>query len=120
MSLTEDILYQIKCCLSNDGHIIIDPVILQCKGNACKECLVDSKEEVISCYSCNGKHEKKDLVNSAGNTAAETLVQSLIGDLFEYTDKRIEKITENFKSKFYLVTQNLFSLFKFNRRFIGF
>ena len=102
MSIPEAVLNQIKCCLSNDGHIIIDPVILRCKGNACKECVVDSKEEVISCYSCNRVHDKKDLLNSAEITRTETLVQSLIGELFEYTEKRIKKINENLNSKFYL------------------
>jgi hypothetical protein len=99
MSLPEAILTQIKCCLSNDGHIIIDPVLLRCKGNACKECVSDSKEEVITCYSCSGKHEKINLLNSTENTLAETLVKTFIDDLFEYTEKRIKKITETLKGE---------------------
>ena len=99
MPVPDALLNQIKCCLSNDGHILIDPVVLKCKGNACKECLSDSKEEAIHCYSCNGKHQKKDLINAIENTVAKTLVDNFMGDLFEYTENRIKSISENLTSR---------------------
>ena len=99
MPLPGALLNQIKCCLSNDGHILIEPVVLKCTGSACKECISDSEEEVIYCYACNGKHQKNDLLNATGNIIAKALVENFMGDLYEYTEKRIESITENFKSK---------------------
>ena len=78
MPLPGALLNQIKCCLSNDGHILIEPVVLKCTGSACKECISDSEEEVIYCYACNGKHQKNDLLNATVNTVAKILVENFI------------------------------------------
>ena len=67
MSLPDYILKQIKCCLSaDDNHIQIDPVLLKCGGNACKECVTGS----IKCLNCNETHLKGDFIE---NKLAESL-----------------------------------------------
>ena len=59
MSLPEYVLSQIKCCLSQDQHILEEPVLLKCGGNACKECIQNYRFE---CQKCSMKHNKNDFV----------------------------------------------------------
>ena len=60
MPLSKELIKQIKCCLNNenDEHIVIEPIVLTCGFNSCKECINDSKDKMIHCYACNGEHEK--------------------------------------------------------------
>ena len=30
------------------------------QSGACKQCILDSKEEMIYCYECKNKHEKRN------------------------------------------------------------
>ena len=87
MPLPEAVINQLKCCAFNDGHIAIEPVLVKCGANACKECV---KGEVIYCYTCNGTHETKDSINSPIIKSSESMVQYFLNDLFEYT-KEIKK-----------------------------
>ena len=54
MEIPETCLNQLKCCAFNDGHIAIEPVLVKCGANACKECIKSTKGEVIKCFNCNG------------------------------------------------------------------
>ena len=83
MPIPEQILNQMKCCLSNDGHIVIEPVLLTCGANACKQCVNLSSEEMMKCFSCNEKHAKKNFLNSSINTFVETSVKSFLAELFQ-------------------------------------
>ena len=71
-----------KCCLNTDGHFAIEPILATCGGNACKNCIINFKEETIPCYCCNQKHEKKDLTNSPINNLAEVNMKYFLNDLF--------------------------------------
>ena len=64
MAIPEAFLNQMKCCAFDDGHIAIEPVLVKCGANACRECIKSTKGEVIKCFNCNGTHETKDSINS--------------------------------------------------------
>ncbi len=34
MPIHQDLLKEIECCLSNDRHIVSEPVLFECGGNA--------------------------------------------------------------------------------------
>jgi hypothetical protein len=86
MSIPEAILNQMKCCFLNDGHIAIEPLIINCGGNVCKKCVVDYNEDVFKCFSCKENHKKVDLKKAPINKLAESMVHTFLNDLFEYVD----------------------------------
>jgi hypothetical protein len=91
MPITEAILNQLKCCFSNDGHIAIEPILVSCGDNACKKCVVDSKEEAIKCFGCNENHKKSDLIKGPINKVAVSMVQTFLNDLFDYVETTLDK-----------------------------
>jgi hypothetical protein len=42
MPIPEAILNQMKCCLFNDVHIAIEPILVSCGSSVCKKCVVGS------------------------------------------------------------------------------
>ena len=98
MPLHEDILNQLKCCAFNDGHIAIEPVLVKCGANACKECIKTAKEDAIICYNCNGTHETKDLINSPINKLSESMVKIYLNDLFDYAKETMKAIGSKLSS----------------------
>jgi hypothetical protein len=60
MPISQKILNLIRCCLSDDGHIIIiEPVNLICGLNACKKCVDDSTLTTIQCFGCRESMRRK-------------------------------------------------------------
>ena len=96
MPLHEDILNQLKCCAFNDGHIAIEPVLVKCGANACKECIKTAS--VINCYNCNDTHETKDLINSPINKLSESMVKIYLNDLFDYAKETMKAIGSKLSS----------------------
>jgi hypothetical protein len=45
--ISETLLNQIKCCSPTDGHITIEPILLKCGGNICKQCIIESGSGAI-------------------------------------------------------------------------
>ena len=97
MTLNEIILNQLKCCLNDDEHIVIEPILFKCGGNACKECVKNSYDAEIKCYCCNGKHLKDDLLDSPFNKIADSLVQINLKDLFEYLEMKMKSTVNSLK-----------------------
>ena len=96
MAIPEAFLNQIKCCALDDGHIVIEPVLVKCGANACKECIKTA--EVINCYNCNGTHQTKDSINSPINKSSELIVQYFLNDLFEYAKETMKTIGSKLSS----------------------
>ena len=68
MPINESLLKIIKCCLSKDEHIALDPVcVIEFQNTACKQCIVDSTDENIYCYRCKNKHKKTRLLKAPAN-----------------------------------------------------
>ena len=79
--ISEDV---VKCCFLNDGHIVVEPILVSCDAIGCKECITKTKTEEMECYSCKGKHSVNDLKNTLIIKVIENTVKSNINDLFEY------------------------------------
>ena len=92
MPLEEKLLEKLKCCLHDDGHIVIEPLQIKCGGNACLTCINEIKEESKECFKCKKAHAKDDLINSIPNEIAETLVEISINDLFKYLQEKLQSL----------------------------
>ena len=97
MPLSKQVLNELECCLHDDGHIVIDPVLLKCGGNACNSCINNIQSTVVDCKSCKETHEKKYLLECTSNRLASTLVKDYLSDLFQYVDKKVEYLTQSLK-----------------------
>ena len=98
MPIPDNILKQLKCCLNNDGHIVIEPLLIPCGGNACKSCVKDLKE-TNACYSCNGRHSINDLANATTNKIVVALLEDYTIELFDHILPKVTTVTNDLKSK---------------------
>lgn len=87
MPLPEVVLNQLKCCFFNDGHIAIQPLIVECGANTCKSCINEANEEKIHCYNCNKTHEKN--ISRPINNLSESMLQVYLKDLFKYVEETL-------------------------------
>ena len=95
MSLGGELLKQLKCCLSNDGHILHEPILLKCGANACKKCINESLSGTTKkCFHCNFNHEKVKDDDMTINSIADTLVKSSLSDLFEDLEIKMSNTVE--------------------------
>ena len=97
MPIPENILNAIRCCLSDDGHIVIEPVVLKCGLNACKKCVDDSKLTTIQCFGCGENHEKKDYINAPISNSIMIFIKVYLGDLFEDLKVKLKSTSELLK-----------------------
>jgi hypothetical protein len=111
MPIPEALLQQMKCCLSGDGHIVNEPILLKCGANACKKCANDITNVLFQCYGCYYKHPKKDLLNAANNKIVETLINSSLNDLFQYLEANIESLKGILVFFNFLVSFNKYFMF---------
>ena len=91
MPIHESLFKTIKCCVTKDEHISLDPVlVIECQSAACKQCVLDFREEMIYCYECKNKHEKTKLLNAPANKFVENYIKCSLNDLFEYVDEKLK------------------------------
>jgi hypothetical protein len=104
MSIPKEVLNKIRCCLFDDGHIVIEPVVLKCGANACIKCFDNSTVTKIKCFGCNETHKKNDLLNAAETDSeiVDSLIHSFLPDLFEDLKNKLETTAELLKSLFLL------------------
>jgi hypothetical protein len=105
MPIAEEVMNVMKCCLLNDGHIAIEPILLSCGAIGCKQCLLRSNNEEIDCFSCKGKHRTQDLNNTPVIKHVEDLVKSHVSDLFEYVKKNLDKTASSLEGE---IERNIF------------
>ena len=89
MSIPEDMLKQMRCCLSDDGHIVHEPIALKCGLYACKKCIDNSVVSTLKCLGCNGTHEKNDFINAEISKLVESIIKSFLPDLFQYLNEKM-------------------------------
>ena len=108
MPISEEVLNQIKCCLFNDGHIAVEPILVSCGAIGCKQCVLDSNIEEIDCFSCKVKHETDDLKKSPVMRPIENIVKSNVSDLLEYVKINLNQTAKLLEGKieiFYLLRE---------------
>ena len=99
MAINESLLERIKCCLSKDEHIALDPVqVIECQNTACKQCIDDLQDVNIYCYGCKNKHGKRSLLKAPDNKFVEEFIKCSLNDLFKYVDEKLKISFENLKS----------------------
>ena len=98
MSIIPDyVLNEIKCCLHKDPHILLEPVLLKCGGNACKGCINDPSKSSVKCFKCSSTHKKNDFTE---NKSTESLIRFVMKDLSKNLDDEIKSMKEILKGKF--------------------
>ena len=50
MPISNECLNHLNCCLHDGDHFCIQPVLLKCRANACKQCILELKEEKIMLF----------------------------------------------------------------------
>ena len=80
MPITSAIKKQLKCCLVEDFHLAIEPILLKCGGNACKECISSSNETSFYCFNCDNVHEKIELKEAPINKIVESVMQYFLSE----------------------------------------
>ena len=97
MAIRETILKQMRCCLSDDGHIVHEPIALNCGLYACKKCIDNSVVSTLKCLGCNGTHEKYDFINAPISKCIEPFIQSFLPDLFQDLNEKLKSTCDLFK-----------------------
>ena len=92
MPLNSEILNKLKCCLNSDGHIAIEPVLLKCKGNACRNCIDNFDEIKGKCNYGNCKHKKNEALNAPVNEIVQLLIKQNLEELFDYLEPKIQSV----------------------------
>ena len=95
MPITEDILKELKCCLASDFHYVIEPVLMECGANACKECVTQAITEKIQCYSCYSEHEKNFKLTV--NKLAERVINSLSNEIIKDVNQKLASLEDSLK-----------------------
>ena len=90
MPLNQIIIDELRCCLDENEHIVLEPILLKCGRNGCKDCIKKSNESEIQCHYCKEKHSTKDLLDSSVNKIADVLVNSSLPDLFDYLEAKLK------------------------------
>jgi hypothetical protein len=88
-TIPDYVLNEIKCCLHEDQHILLEPVILKCGGNACKGCINDINKSSFKCFKCNLNHNKNDFIE---NKSIESLIRFVMKDLSKNIDDEIKSM----------------------------
>ena len=99
MPIAEEVLNVMECCLLNDGHIAIIPILLSCGAIGCKQCILRSNNEEIDCYSCKGKHRTENFKNTPVIKQVENLVKYYVSGLFEFVKVNLDKTTSSLEGK---------------------
>jgi hypothetical protein len=94
MPIPEDILRGLKCCLSEDGHFIYEPITLKCGASACRKCInEDSNRNKTKCYNCMDLHDTQDYRNSAVNVMLTSVMNLFSNDLIQALEVEL-RLTE--------------------------
>ena len=91
MSIPENILQKLKCCVSNPEHYIHEPVQLNCcSRNACKACIKNLNEE----FKCNCQRVNKKIayLNATTNETAEVLKETFIKPIMTEIEQKSNAI----------------------------
>ena len=83
---TKELLKQIQCKVSEDSHIVKDPICLPCDFSACRSCYERSK----FCIHCKKPHEiTKNEIKP--HKDIQTKIEHNIKKLIDYKMKELEK-----------------------------
>ena len=99
MPIPEDILKGLKCCLSQDGHYVYEPISLECGANACKKCIDNvSNANKMKCQNCLQIHQNRNYSNFGVNIMVKNIMNLFLNDLIEELGSKLEFTEKQLKS----------------------
>jgi hypothetical protein len=87
----------IKCCFSNNCHVIKDTRIFACGGNCCSKCINECFKDDITCYHCNQTHNLDYLKNSFSNPLVDAIVNSFSNDFLKELKEKFQILVDSSK-----------------------
>ena len=101
--IPEKTLSKIKCCVSNNSHVVDEPVILNCGSNACVNCIKESNNETILCLCCDKEYYRNELLEKPQNKNINNTIQFFLTDLLQDIHRSIYLIRENLNRKLLVI-----------------
>ena len=98
MSIPENVLKQVSCSLSDDGHIVYEPILLKCGDNACKKCIFESAD-LFNCQICHREHEKKDYIAAPTNKAIDIIIEMYYDKINQNLNSKLKSAKEALNGK---------------------
>ena len=91
-------LDEFRCCLSDDKHLIIQPILLaKCGHSACKECFHKDNQKVVKCKKFEVVSEF-DFTASQVSTALKISMKFLYEAMFQVLEKETSSKINDLKS----------------------
>jgi hypothetical protein len=99
--IAENVINALKCSLSPHGHLLDDPVLLQCGHNACRRCVLEIDSATFRCLtpSCAKINTLYDGHLLVSNRSVDTIVSTNLQELSEFVRGDFRRILNQFQGK---------------------
>jgi hypothetical protein len=96
MPIATEAIRLLRCCLSEDGHIVKDAcLITTCGGNACKSCIQNTKKYSLNCNYCKQSHYTDSLKKMPNNKSIDILIKTtFLKELVEMLKSNFSELVE--------------------------
>jgi hypothetical protein len=90
MPIPNELYRQMLCCVSEDLHIVFEPVLITiCNGHACKNCINNLSTDTVNCLYCNKEHKKREMLTMPINHVMKTIIEkTYLNDLIDDLEKK--------------------------------
>jgi hypothetical protein len=96
--ISEEILEELKCALSDEQHFAIEPITLtKCGHSVCKSCLPTDSNDAIQCKIC-GLITVQDHSNIETSKGSRQALKMCLDDIFDKLEKELSLKFEELKS----------------------
>ena len=95
------------CCLTSENfeHVLKNPVLLNCQGRACKEC-IEKNNGKSYCSNCSKIHDfKNDSTYIKDESFNMLMKESCLNQCFELTKNQLWNRLNHVKSKFFSIAR---------------
>lgn len=100
MEIVDHLYKQMKCCLSEDEHMVIEPLKMPCGGNICKDCRKKPNILETMCNYCNEYHIEYEFDDLKSNIGLKHLMEKVfLENIIKKLQIKIKDASESLKSK---------------------
>ena len=94
--ISNEMLEEFKCALSEDKHFLIDPITLpNCGHSVCKNCLPNQQVSSIKCKTCGVTTTEVDFSKIQITKAIKQALKLCLGNIFELIESQtVSKLNE--------------------------
>jgi hypothetical protein len=97
--ISNQILEELRCSLSDDRHFMIDPIPLsKCGHSACKNCLPKKKFNSVKCKTCGVTTTDEDFSKINVSRGLQQTLKLCLGNIFELIESQTVSLLNKFKS----------------------